>query len=157
MCLVCGFWPGRLLSHSSQWLCRVLESNNSCGCIYFHWLLKWDVLFSSGGPTLRQPVLYFKISPHKEELFPIAQHNTSWQIRSNGWGFFLPHPLPFSVLTLSFPLFYTEPADRLDVLPAWWPHRLLGRLSEESQRAWWTWEGAVGYLCRPWEEASSSS
>lgn len=66
MCLVCGLWPGHSLPHPSEWLRLFLEP---FGCIHFHWLLKWDILFSSGGLTLRQLDLFFQILLHKDEFY----------------------------------------------------------------------------------------
>lgn len=68
-----------------------------------------------------------------------------------------PPSLSFSLLSHPPPLFPPEPADRLDVLPARRPHRLLGRLSEESQGARGTRKGAVGHLRGPGEEVPAPS
>lgn len=71
-----------------------------------------------------------------------------------------PPSLLSSLSTSSHPssvVFSPEPAYRFDVLPARRPHRLPWGLSEESQGAWRTRQGAVGYLCRPGEEVTSPS
>lgn len=62
---------------------------------------------------------------------------------------------PLCILSHPPLLFSPEPADRFDVLPAGRPHRLLGGLSEESQGARRTRQGAVGYLRGPREEVPS--
>lgn len=68
---------------------------------------------------LVEPVLFFNIVPHKNELFSIVQHNSSYQIRNNS-GFILLtlslyHFLCF-LQSLLTGLMYYQPDDPIDYL-----------------------------------------
>lgn len=110
---------------------------------------KWDVLFPwwSRAKATRSALQNFTSLTHRtaHHYIDVASKHLLRLLLSIS----SPPPPP--------PLFSPEPADRVDVLPAWWPHRLLGGLSEESQGVGRNGQSAMGHLCGPGEEVASPS
>lgn len=162
----CVLWPGSHIHRRRRTSTRTITGHHRGLCVYlpgwvqFHgFLTKWDVFIllvetSRGNQICASHLQLIKRFPCTPRCHRTAHHTemSSKHLLPLSYPPRLPRHIP---LLCCF--FSPEPADRFDVLPSRRPHRLPWGLSEESQGARRTRQGAVGYFCRPGEEVTSPS